>query len=84
MYKFFWNEFGTLQSYRWIGGEDVQMQDFEKIYAEYFSDVYRYALSLSQNESVAEEITQETFFKALHEFRLENKIITKTRACLIL
>ena len=54
-----------MQSYRWIGGEDVQMQDFEKIYAEYFSDVYRYALSLSQNESVAEEITQETFFKAL-------------------
>lgn len=43
----------------------MQMQDFEKIYAEYFSDVYQYALSLSQNESVAEEITQETFFKAL-------------------
>lgn len=43
----------------------MQMQDFEKIYAEHFSDVYRYALSLSQNESVAEEITQETFFKAL-------------------
>lgn len=43
----------------------MQMQNFEKIYAEYFSDVYRYALSLSQNESVAEEITQETFFKAL-------------------
>ena len=43
----------------------MQMQDFEKIYAEYFSDVYRYTLSLSQNESVAEEITQEAFFKAL-------------------
>ena len=43
----------------------MKIQDFEKIYAEYFSDVYRYALSLSQNELIAEEITQETFFKAL-------------------
>lgn len=43
----------------------MQIPDFEKVYAEYFSDVYRYILSLSQNETVAEEITQETFFKAL-------------------
>lgn len=43
----------------------MQTPDFEKIYTEYFSDVYKYILSLSQNEAVAEEITQETFFKAL-------------------
>lgn len=43
----------------------MQTPDFEKIYAEYFSDVYRYILSLSRNETVAEEITQETFFKAM-------------------
>ncbi len=43
----------------------MQTPDFEKIYAEYFSEVYRYILSLSQNETVAEEITQETFFKAM-------------------
>ena len=43
----------------------MQAPDFEKVYAEYFSDVYRYILSLSQNEIIAEEITQETFFKAL-------------------
>lgn len=41
------------------------MQEFEKIYAGYFSDVYRCVLSLSQNESISEEITQEIFFKAL-------------------
>jgi RNA polymerase sigma factor (sigma-70 family) len=40
--------------------------DFEELYDQYFKDVYRYALSLSRNESVAEEITQETFFKALN------------------
>lgn len=39
--------------------------DFDEVYRLYFRDVYRYALSLSQNESIAEEITQETFFKAL-------------------
>jgi len=39
--------------------------DFEAIYREYFHDVYRFALSLSQNDVIAEEITQQTFFKAL-------------------
>ena len=41
------------------------MTDFQEVYNLYFRDVYRYALSLCRNESVAEEITQETFFKAL-------------------
>ena len=41
------------------------MTDFEAIYELYFKDVYRYALSLAKNEALAEEITQETFFKAL-------------------
>lgn len=41
------------------------MTDFEAVYDLYFKDVYRYALSLAKNEALAEEITQETFFKAL-------------------
>lgn len=41
------------------------MTDFEQVYVLYFRDVYRYAFSLCRNESVAEEITQETFYKAL-------------------
>lgn len=41
------------------------MTDFQEVYERYFKDVYKYALSLSRDESVAEEITQETFFKAL-------------------
>ena len=45
------------------GGEEVT--DFQEVYNLYFRDVYRYALSLCRNESVAEEITQETFYKAL-------------------
>lgn len=41
------------------------MADFDEIYRVYFDDVYKYVLTLSRNSSVAEEITQETFFKAL-------------------
>ena len=39
--------------------------DFEQIYRLYFRDVYAFMLSLSRNETIAEEITQETFYKAL-------------------
>jgi len=39
--------------------------DFERIYKEYFNDVYLYIRRLSGDEHVAEEITSETFFKAL-------------------
>jgi len=39
--------------------------DFQEVYDLYFRDVYRYALSLCRNDILAEEITQETFFKAL-------------------
>ena len=41
------------------------MTDFQEVYDLYFKDVYRYALSLSRDPDVAQEITQETFFKAL-------------------
>lgn len=41
------------------------MTDFSEVYELYFKDVYKYALSLSRDAHVAEEITQETFFKAL-------------------
>ena len=41
------------------------MTDFEEIYTEYFSDVYKYVLTLCRNEAVAEEVTQDTFFKAM-------------------
>ncbi|MDO4648896.1 MAG: RNA polymerase sigma factor [Eubacteriales bacterium] len=41
--------------------------DIQKLYEQYFSTVYKYLLSLSQNQHIAEEITQETFFKALQK-----------------
>ena len=41
------------------------MEDFDRIYAEYYSEVYKFVLTLCQNQTLAEEITQESFFKAL-------------------
>ena len=42
------------------------MTDFEKLYHTYFSDVYLYIRRLSGDEQIAEKITSETFFKAMH------------------
>ena len=42
------------------------MTDFEKLYNTYFNDVYLYIRRLSGDEHIAEEITSETFFKAMH------------------
>ncbi|MBQ3257001.1 MAG: sigma-70 family RNA polymerase sigma factor [Oscillospiraceae bacterium] len=53
------------------------MTPFEEIYKEHFGGVYRYVYSLCRNESAAEEITQETFYKAmenLDRFRGETRL----------
>ncbi|WP_419026430.1 RNA polymerase sigma factor [Emergencia sp.] len=39
--------------------------DFEEIYSAYFKDVYRYVCGLSADAVIAEEVTQESFVKAL-------------------
>lgn len=41
--------------------------NIEKLYRTYFDIVYRYIRSISQDGSLAEEVTQETFFKALEK-----------------
>lgn len=41
------------------------MADFEEIYTLYFELVYRYVFSLCRDEAVAEEVTQEAFYKAM-------------------
>ena len=50
---------------------------FDRVYAEYFSDVYKYVLSICKSEAVADEVTQETFFKAMRhieEFKGDCKL----------
>lgn len=41
--------------------------DTEELYNRYFTAVYKYLFSISQNKHIAEEMTQETFFKALQK-----------------
>ena len=41
------------------------MSDFEQIYQAYFGDVYRYLLRMCRDEALAEEITSDTFFRAM-------------------
>lgn len=56
---------------------EVKEVHFDEVYDQYFDDVYRYVLALSNNDSIAEEITQETFFRALQKidhFRGECKL----------
>lgn len=52
-------------------------EEFEKIYIRYFNDVFLFLKKLSKDESIAEEITSETFFKAMRSidtFRGETDI----------
>lgn len=39
--------------------------NFEKIYCKYYKSIYRYLVAITREVNIAEEITQETFFKAL-------------------
>lgn len=41
------------------------MQPIEEIYREYASMVYKYLISLTRDEGLAEELTQETFYQAI-------------------
>lgn len=53
--------------------------DFNEIYALYFQDVYKFLLALCHDEELADELTQDTFFKAMknyESFRGDCKIST--------
>ena len=52
-------------------------ETFDEIYQSYFDSVYRFVLSLSRDPHISEEITQDTFFKALRsleQFRGDSSI----------
>ncbi len=53
------------------------MADMEKIYKEYFAIVNKYLFCLTHNRDLSEELTQETFYRAvkkIHTFRGNCKI----------
>ncbi len=62
----------------------MQSDAFDRIYQSYFEPVYRYALSLSGNPQIAEEIAQETFFKAMRTLdQFQGKSTLKSWLCAI-
>lgn len=46
-------------------GEVSVLKEIEEAYVQHAKDVYRYLLSLSHDVDLAEELTQETFFRAM-------------------
>lgn len=53
--------------------------EFEQVYKKYYSIIYRYLISLTKDSNLAEEITQETFYKALKnigKYNPEMKMLT--------
>ncbi len=48
-----------------IPKEVSALKEIEKAYTQHAKDVYRYLLSLTHDENLAEELTQETFFRAM-------------------
>lgn len=53
--------------------------DIDKIYKEYFETVYKYLLYFTHNEDLSEELTQETFYKAIrkiNQFKEKSSILT--------
>lgn len=47
-------------------------QDIEEVYKNYAKSVYRYLLSLTHDEDLAEELTEETFYRAIYSFHTYN------------
>ena len=45
------------------------MTEFEKIYRDYFDDVFLYIKRLSGSEDIADDITSEAFYKAMRSIK---------------
>lgn len=58
-----------------VGGESLQDDIFIKIYSEYMPYVYRYIYGLTFNHQISEDLTQDTFIKALCVLQSPNERI---------
>lgn len=55
------------------------MEDFEKLYKEYYSRVYAFLYKLCRNRELSEEMTQDTFYelyKSIHKYNGSCKLFT--------
>ena len=59
--------------------EVMTSMDYEKLYKAYYLQVYSYTISLAKNREIAEEITQNTFYKAVSttsQFKGKSDVLT--------
>lgn len=66
---------------RYVSEGEGKQLDIKELYKLYIHDVYRYLLSLCKDESVAEDLTQDTFMKAYAA--LDQHTPTNTKSWLI-
>ena len=60
------------------------MESMDEIYQQYARTVYRYLLSLTRDEDLAEELTQETFYQAIRTVdRFDGSCAVSTWLCAI-
>lgn len=58
--------------------------EFERIYKQYYKEIYYFVLAMSNSDDIAEEITQETFYKALKGiWKFQGECTLKTWLCQI-
>lgn len=63
---------------------NITMENFEEIYKENYQLIYKYLLSLTHNEDISEELTEETFYKAtIHISKFKNNSNLSTWLCAI-
>ena len=82
-FKIACNERAILRTNHVKGGERG-LQSMDEIYQEYAQTVYKYLLSKTHNEDLAEELTQETFLQAIRGIdRFDGKCKLSTWLCAI-
>lgn len=60
------------------------MQSMDEIYQQYARTVYRYLMSLTRDDALAEELTQETFYQAIRTIdRFDGSCAVSTWLCAI-
>ncbi len=60
------------------------MESMDKIYQQYAQTVYKYLISITHSEDLAEDLTQETFYQAIQSIdRFDGKCKISTWLCAI-
>ncbi|RYG74377.1 sigma-70 family RNA polymerase sigma factor [Lentibacillus lipolyticus] len=62
------------------GGSCLQKQTFRTLFEQFQHPLYRYLLQMSRNKQVAEELLQETFYRAMVSLRVDD--VTQAKAWL--